>query len=67
MFLKEELLEEIEAAKHCIEMAEMNISHAKTRESILTVLNKRILELQADVDATLAAKEFGDDMMMDVA
>jgi hypothetical protein len=30
-------------------------------------LNKRILELQADVDATLAAKEFGDDMMMDVA
>ncbi len=67
MFLKEELLEELESAKHCIEMAEMNISHAKTREAILAVLNKRIMELQADVDATLAAKEFGDDMMMDVA
>jgi hypothetical protein len=48
-------------------MAEMNISHTKTRDAILAVLNKRISELQADVDATLAAKEFGDDMMMDVA
>ena len=67
MFLKEELLEELEEAKHCIEMAEMNISHTKTRDAILAVLNKRILELQADVDATLAAKEFGNDMMMDVA
>lgn len=64
---KEVLLEELEAVKHCIEMTNDRIGHDKTRDRIVAVLNERIAELEAEVDATIAAKEFGNDATMDVA
>ena len=64
---KEVLLEELEAVKHCIEMTNDRIGHDKTRDRIVAVLNERIAELEAEVDATIAAKEFSNDATMDVA
>jgi hypothetical protein len=64
---KEVLLEELEAVKHCIEMTNDKIGHDLTRDKIVAVLNNRISQLEAEVDATIAAQEFGADMSMDVA
>ena len=64
---KEVFLEELEAVKHCIEMTNDKIGHDKTRDRIVSVLNDRIRELETEVDATIAAQEFGSDMSMDVA
>ena len=64
---KEVLLEELEAVKHCIEMTNDKIGHDTTRDRIVAVLNERIQQLEAEVDATIAAQEFGSDMSMDVA
>jgi predicted transglutaminase-like protease len=64
---KELFLEELEAVKHCIEMTNDKIGHDTTRDRIVAVLNERIQQLEAEVDATIAAQEFGSDMSMDVA
>jgi hypothetical protein len=64
---KEVFLEELEAVKHCIEMTNDKIGHDLTRDKIVAVLNDRISKLEAEVDATIAAQEFGADMSMDVA
>ena len=64
---KENFLEELEAVKHCIEMTNDKIGHDRTRDKIVEVLNQRIQELESEVDATIAAKEFGADATMDVA
>lgn len=64
---KEILLEELQAAKYCIEMASDKIGHDVTRDKIVAVLNDRIKELERDVDATISAQVLGADMMMDVA
>ena len=64
---KEILLEELAAAKNCIEMANDKIGHDVTRDKIIDVLNHRITELERGVDATISAQELGADMMMDVA
>lgn len=54
---KEELLEELEAVKHCIEMTHDRIDHAGTRVSIVNTLNKRIKSLEEEIDAKLAAEK----------
>ena len=64
---KEILLEELGAAKHCIEMVNDKIGYDVTSDKIVAVLNDRIKELESEVDATISAKEFGADMRMDVA
>ena len=64
---KEILLEELEAAKYCIEKTNDKIGHDVTRDKIVAVLNDRIKELEREVDATISAQELGADMMMDVA
>lgn len=55
---KEVLLEELEAVKNCIEMTYDKIEHDVTRDRIVNVLSERISELQSEVDAVIAAKEF---------
>jgi hypothetical protein len=64
---KEILLEELEAAKHCIEMTNDKIGHDVTRDKIVAVLNDRIKELEREVDTAISAEELGGNMMMDVA
>ena len=64
---KEVFLEELEAVKHCIEMTNDKIGHDTTRDRIVAVLNERISQLEVEVDATIAAKEFAADATMDVA
>jgi len=54
---KEELLEELEAVKHCIEMTHDNIEHGATRVSIVNALNKRIKSLEEEIDAKLATEK----------
>ena len=54
---KEELLEELEAVKHCIEMTHDNIEHADTRVAIVNTLNKRIKSLEEEIDAKLATEK----------
>lgn len=54
---KEVLLEELGAVKHCVEMTKSNISNDVTRREILQTLDKRIAQLEADVDATISAQE----------
>jgi len=54
---KEVLLEELGAVKHCVEMTKSNISNDATRREILQTLDKRIAQLEADVDATISAQE----------
>ena len=64
---KEILLEELGAVKHCIEMTKTNISDAETQRSILQVLDKRIAQLEVEVDAKIDSEELGGDMSMDVS
>jgi len=64
---KENLLEELEAVKHCIEMTNDKIGHDTTRDRIVSILDGRIRELEAEVDATINAQVFAADMSMDVA
>ena len=54
---KEELLEELEAVKHCIEMTHDNIEHTGTRVAIVNTLNKRIKSLEEEIDAKLATEK----------
>ena len=58
---KEELLEELGAVKHCIEMTKTNIADDSTRREILQTLDKRISQLESDVDAKIAAEEAATD------
>lgn len=58
---KEELLEELEAVKNCIEMTNEKIGHNKTRDDIVGILNNRINELETVVDAKIAAEEAATD------
>jgi len=58
---KEELLEELGAVKHCIEMTKTNITDDSTRREILQTLDKRIAQLESDVDAKIAAEEAATD------
>lgn len=64
---KENLLEELQSIKHCIGMTHSNIVHEKTRDHIVEVLEKRIAELQDEVDVTIATQEFSKLHLMDVA
>ena len=64
---KENLLEELQSIKHCIGMTNSNIVHEKTRDHIVEVLEKRIAELQDEVDVTIATQEFSKLHLMDVA
>lgn len=64
---KENLLEELQSIEHCLLMTHENIVHDKTRDYIIEVLERRISELEDEVDATISAEEFGADMLMDVA
>ena len=64
---KENLLEELQSIKHCLDMTNTNIEHLHTREYIVSVLEKRITDLEQEVDRTISAKELGADMNMDVA
>lgn len=64
---KENLLEELQSIKHCIDMTHSNIVHEKTRAHIVEVLEKRIAELQDEVDVTIASQEFSKLHLMDVA
>ncbi len=64
---KEILLEELGSAKHCIEMTNDKMGHDVTSDTIVTMLNDRIKELENEVDATISAQEFGAQMRMDVA
>ena len=64
---KEVLLEELEAVKHCITMTKDNISHDKTQQEIIAVLDNRITQLQEEVDAKIDSEELGGDMSMDVS
>ena len=57
----EELLEELEAVKNCIDMTNEHIGHNKTRDDIVDILNNRIAELQETVDAKIASEEAATD------
>jgi len=58
---QEELLEELESVKHCIEMTHGNIKHKATQKMIISVLDKRIAQLQDQVDAAIATQEMAGD------
>jgi len=57
----EELLEELEAVKNCVEMTNDKIGHNKTRDDIVGILNNRIAELEEIVDAKIASEEAATD------
>jgi len=57
----EELLEELESVKHCIEMTDHNIRDEKTAKKIVAILNTRIAELEEIVDAKIASEEAATD------
>ena len=63
---KEVLLEELQSVKHCIEMTKDNISDANTQRDILQTLDKRIAQLEVEVDAKIDAEELGGDMSMEM-
>ena len=58
---KENLLEELQAVKHCIEMTNEKIGHNTTRDKIVEVLNNRISQLESFVDAKIASEELAND------
>lgn len=64
---KENLLEELQSIKHCLDMTNTSIEHQHTREHIVSVLEKRITDLEQEVDRTISAQELGADMNIDFA
>jgi len=48
-------------------MTKDNISHDKTQQEIIAVLDNRIAQLQEEVDAKIDSEELGGDMTMDVS
>ena len=63
---KEGLLEELLSVKHCIEMTKDNISDPNTQREIIQTLDKRIAQLEVEVDAKIDAEELGGDMSMEM-